>query len=683
MKHWFEKLNLKQNDSAMNELFNMADNTEDPEPWDYNPIYQDLNDLSEPYGDLHFIAKGGVKEIYKAFDKRTKRSVAMAILKPDAPQEWFDPFIREARLTANLDHPNIITIHEIGISANKKPFFTMELKVGDSLGEILKKIKAKESEYVEKYNLPTLLNIFIKICDAIAYAHSKNILHLDLKPSNIQVGEFGEVQVCDWGLGKHIGEQENGLPDQDLINHDLINHLTLTGSIKGTPGYMAPEQIVPNELKCPSTDIFALGCMLYEIACLQNPLSHLDPSDLINRIKRSDLSLFNKIYYPKTLPLSIAAVIKKATSQKKNQRYVNVKSLQNEIQYYLQGFSTRAEKKHFFKELNLFYKRNRGVCNSIAISCMLLVSCVGFFFYKLEKSRLQEKETRIMSNEILHLYLNEQKQMDDFIKGDLQSIQSYIYMLTDNAIFHNPEQSIMKALNYLNQLIQDEPQFEWAYLQRGYLYFHLQNYVEAYRDLNKFPENKQFDYIRNLSAKYRNEEQPIRILRVPELIEDLGKELKKSNLAMLILCDHIVRGNTADHTKVVQETLQYFNQSWNGEKNFQYNSEEKILSLKGEITRIGFNSKGFNLVKSPTYKSFISLLKTLKIQNLDLSHSLIIDLQSIEQLKIQSLNFSHTKITNLQPILENPYLEKVIVHRGQFGEFKMNKLKQKLEVEIL
>ena len=115
----------------------------------------------------------------------------------------------------------------------------------------------------EKYTRQQLLNAFIKICDAVAYSHAQGIVHLDLKPDNIQVGLFGEVLVCDWGLGKVI-DQEKKHFTTSTFKKDILNNATLTGELKGTPGYMAPEQITNNN-KGPQTDIYALGSILFTI----------------------------------------------------------------------------------------------------------------------------------------------------------------------------------------------------------------------------------------------------------------------------------------------------------------------------------------------------------------------------------------------------------------------------------
>lgn len=142
----------------------------------YSPIFDELQGLTSRYIKPQVIARGGLKQILRVFDLSTGRNVAMAKLLADAPQEMYEPFLREARLTALLEHPYIIAVHDIGVGTEGLPYFTMEHKTGDSLGEIIKQLGLGNAEYLARYDLRRLLVIFIKICDAVAYALS--LIHI-------------------------------------------------------------------------------------------------------------------------------------------------------------------------------------------------------------------------------------------------------------------------------------------------------------------------------------------------------------------------------------------------------------------------------------------------------------------------------------------------------------------------
>ena len=262
------------------------------------PIYSELTNLNDRYSNAEEVAQGGMKSIKKVFDKATSRTIALAEPLPKIDESLYEVFLKEARLTALLEHPNIISIHDIGLNAEGLPYFTMDLKTGDTLESIFKELMAGNQKYKNIYSLNSLLVIFSKICDAVSYAHSKNVIHLDLKPANIQVGDFGEVLVCDWGLGKITNNPETEDIEELLLDADLLNHVASKNKIIGTPGYMAPEQVDKNGVHDRSTDIYSLGCILYSVLTHQRPLND-ETKSMLEKTKNGSngdvLPLSNKV----------------------------------------------------------------------------------------------------------------------------------------------------------------------------------------------------------------------------------------------------------------------------------------------------------------------------------------------------------------------------------------------------
>ena len=139
-----------------------------------------------------------MKVIIRTWDKDTSRDIAMAVMLKEDELTSFPRFIQEARIAANLEHPNIVPVHDIGVDESGKPYFTMKLISGETLASILRKLAGGSKDYLKKYNLFNLLQIFQKVCDAIAFAHSKGVIHLDIKPENIQVGNT--AKFLSWSL---------------------------------------------------------------------------------------------------------------------------------------------------------------------------------------------------------------------------------------------------------------------------------------------------------------------------------------------------------------------------------------------------------------------------------------------------------------------------------------------------
>ena len=241
---------------------------------------------SDRYEIHEVVASGGMKNIHKALDKKCERIVALATPKQDIDESFYEVFLREAKLTARLDHPNIMPIHDLGLRESGQPYFTMDLKSGDSLGTIIQKLADGDLHYLKTYNTAELINIFIKICDATAYAHEHNVIHLDIKPENIQIGDFGEELICDWGLAWILFEEAG-----EKINSNLFNPAPYD-QIKGTPGYMAPETVQgwePDE----RSDIYSLGVVLYELLTGDLPygrgaLSEFGILELQRKIREED-----------------------------------------------------------------------------------------------------------------------------------------------------------------------------------------------------------------------------------------------------------------------------------------------------------------------------------------------------------------------------------------------------------
>ena len=215
------------------------------------------------------IARGGMGVVYLATDTILSREVAVKVL-----QTRFAPgsgtarrFADEARIAAQLQHPAIPPVHDLGILPDGRPFLAMKLIKGQTLEALL---KARPDPSAERGRF---VAVFEQICQALAYAHAHDVIHRDLKPANVMVGAFGEVQVMDWGLAKVLTnrEDEQSAPDPDATTggtdiislRDTEGTLTQAGSILGTPAFMPPEQAVGAVGKInEQSDVFGLGAVL-------------------------------------------------------------------------------------------------------------------------------------------------------------------------------------------------------------------------------------------------------------------------------------------------------------------------------------------------------------------------------------------------------------------------------------
>lgn len=227
------------------------------------------------------IAKGGMGAIYAARDLILDRNVAIKTLLPGANA---NRFLAEAKITAKLSHPSIPPIHALGTASNGAPFLAMKRIVGRTLAEELEE-RSSPSE-----DLLRFVMILEQIAQAVGFAHSQGIIHRDLKPLNVMVGEFGEVQVMDWGLAKELRNVDTSTLNSDLQLQPVDNpSQTLAGAVMGTPGYMAPEQARGDEVDA-RVDVFALGAILGVILTGQPAFAASTVLECIKLAVRGDLS---------------------------------------------------------------------------------------------------------------------------------------------------------------------------------------------------------------------------------------------------------------------------------------------------------------------------------------------------------------------------------------------------------
>ena len=222
------------------------------------------------YTDFAPLSKGGGGQLRSCRDSNLGRTVVMKTLPPHlANHEYLRArFLREARVTAQLQHPNTIPVYEIGHDNEGRLYFTMKKVEGETLRDILEKQIAGDPYAIHTYNLDRMLGVLIQVCNALSYAHAHGVVHRDVKPENVQIGSFGEVMLLDWGVAKVWAMDDENEPDRQLVEHE---ELTSAGQRPGTPLYMSPEQVRGGGQIDARTDIYSIGVVLYEILTLKEP----------------------------------------------------------------------------------------------------------------------------------------------------------------------------------------------------------------------------------------------------------------------------------------------------------------------------------------------------------------------------------------------------------------------------
>src|SRR5262249_38742422 len=247
------------------------------------------------------IGKGGMGEVLKVLDRDLRREVAMKMLRPQregtVSAEDVFRFMKEAQATGRLEHPNIIPVHDLGVDGQGRIYFTLKYVQGVSLKEVIKGRNENGTlengrRFREAFNARHMIEIFISVCQGVAYAHSKNIIHRDLKPENVMLGKFGEVLVMDWGLAKVLSRGKSAQPQPGVetaldlsLRPTLDASMTLEVDIAGTPSYMSPEQASGKNSELDErTDVYSLGAMLYEMLSGEPPFTGPSALEIIQQV---------------------------------------------------------------------------------------------------------------------------------------------------------------------------------------------------------------------------------------------------------------------------------------------------------------------------------------------------------------------------------------------------------------
>jgi eukaryotic-like serine/threonine-protein kinase len=340
---------------------------------DYVPDGRDRYTLSR----LH--ATGGIGRVWLARDARLGRDVALKELRPERagqPTIW-GRFLREAQVTGQLEHPGIVPVYEMGRRPDDQaPFYTMRFVRGRTLAEASRAYHQRRRRGAAgRLDLRELLTAFVSLCQAVAYAHSRGVLHRDLKPQNVILGDYGEVMLLDWGLAKVTGQPDAGdeaaalVPAPVALAGERPRDETVPGQVLGTPAYMAPEQAEGRlDLLDASTDVYGLGAVLYRVLAGEAPFTGSDTTAVLRRVIHEPPAPPHSVV--SEVPRALEAICLKALAKRPTDRYATAQSMADDVKRYLADEPVSAYRDPWTTRLTRWGRRHRTLAASLAVAAV-------------------------------------------------------------------------------------------------------------------------------------------------------------------------------------------------------------------------------------------------------------------------------------------------------------------------
>ena len=333
-------------------------------------------------------ARGGLGEVSVAEDRELHREVALKEI-----QNRFvrDPssrarFLLEAEITGGLEHPGIVPVYGLGSYPDGRPYYAMRFIKGDSLHETIRQFHSPEAAagrgpLVRSLEFRRLLGRFIDVCQAMEYAHSRGVLHRDLKPGNIMLGKYGETLVVDWGLARARGRQPSARPgeadEQTLVPHSGSGvEATQMGAVIGTPAYMSPEQAAGriDELDTTS-DVYGLGATLYALLTGKPPIEGGHRDQALRRVEQGDIPSPRNVQ--PGVPKPLEAICRKAMARLPAERYASARELADEIEHWLADEPVTAHREPLWQRASRWLRKHQAIASTAAATLLLTLIAAG------------------------------------------------------------------------------------------------------------------------------------------------------------------------------------------------------------------------------------------------------------------------------------------------------------------
>jgi len=384
------------------------------------------------------LAEGAMGEIHIALDKDLQREIAVKQMTAKTARNSVlaGRFYNEAQITAQLDHPNVVPVYSLESVGERGLAYTMKLIRGRTFGALIQECREAYDaggEPGDGLDLNTRIEFFLKVCDALSYAHSRGVVHRDLKPDNVMVGAFGAVYVMDWGIARLMDGTEEHIDELvKVADRDHTVQKTQLGVAIGTPAYMSPEQADGNNsLLDGRSDQFSLGLILYELVSLRPAIRGKDTISILLRMQQAEIDPLQHYVASTRIPEELRAIIGKSTNLSPDDRYGSVNDLADDLRHYLRGEEIDALPDKGLRRLYRWVSANRelallAVFFMATVAGSLLIAGLLLNVGTLRAAEVREQHlTRVLSAASANAH---------FVDSRLLEYQGLLKVLSANAV---------------------------------------------------------------------------------------------------------------------------------------------------------------------------------------------------------------------------------------------------------